>query len=129
MKQNLVYKELSYEIIGILFEVHNELGGHGNEKQCGDLIEQKLKEYKIKYEREKRIPKLFKGEKSGRNIVDFIIENKIILELKCKRIISREDYYQAQRYLVAFNKKLGIIVNFRDKYLKPKRILNSKFKN
>jgi len=39
MKQELIYKDLSYEISGILFEVHNELWRYCNEKQCCDLIE------------------------------------------------------------------------------------------
>ena len=125
MKQELIYKDLSYEITGLLFEVHNELGRYCNEKQCGDLFEKKLKDRGIKYEREKIIPPSFNGEKFGRNRVDFIIEDQIIVEFKCKRIIGREVFYQMQRYLIAFNKKLGLIVNFREKYLKPKRVINN----
>lgn len=125
MKQDLIYKDLSYEITGVLFETHNELGRFCNEKQCGDLIEKKLIERKIKYEREKILPISFDGEKDNRNRVDFIIENKIVLELKCKRFIEKSDFYQVKRYLTAIDFKLGLIVNFRDKYLKPKRILNS----
>ncbi|NIA18310.1 MAG: GxxExxY protein [Actinobacteria bacterium] len=128
MKQELIYAELSYEITGLLFEAHNELGRYCNEKQYGDLLEKKLKDNKLKYEREKIIPALFEGEKNGRNRIDFIIEGKIIIELKCKRVIGREDFYQTQRYLKAFNKKLGLIVNFREKYLKPKRAINSQLK-
>jgi GxxExxY protein len=79
MKRELVYKDLSYIITGLLFEVHNELGRFCNEKQCCDLFEKLLIENKIKYEREKVLPKLFEGEKSGRNRIDFIIENKIII--------------------------------------------------
>ena len=129
MKQEIIYKDLSYDINKLLFETHNELGKYCNEKQYGDLLEKKLKENNIKYEREKNIPISFDGEKPNRNRIDFIIEDKIIIELKCRRIIGREEYYQTQRYLKAFGKKLGLIVNFRDKYLKPKRILNSEIKN
>lgn len=57
------------------------------------------------------------------NIIDFLIDNKIILENKAKRIITKDDYYQLQRYLQALNIKLGMIINFREKYLKPKRIV------
>jgi GxxExxY protein len=72
------------------------------------------------------LPPSFENELSGRNKVDFVVEDKIVVEIKAKRVIEREDYYQVQRYLVAMNKKLGLLVNFRDKYLRPKRILNSK---
>lgn len=123
----LIYPELSYKINGVLFAIHNELGKYCNEKQYADIIENKFKEFKIIYEREKDIPPSFDGEVNGRNRVDFIVENKIIIEIKSKRVVDRDDYYQVRRYLKAFNKKLGILVNFRDKYLRPKRILNSFF--
>lgn len=127
MKQELIYAELSYEISGLLFNAHNELGRYCNEKQYGDSLENKFKENKINYEREKFLPPSFEGEAANRNKVDFLIENKIILELKSKRFIEKNDFYQVKRYLIAFNKKLGLLVNFRDKYLKPKRVINSQF--
>ena len=123
--EKLVYPELSYQINGILFTTQNELGRFCNEKQYGDAVERLLKENNIKYEREKELPKSFDGEQGRRNIVDFLIEDKILLELKAKRITSKEDYYQVRRYLESLNLKLGLLVNFRDRYLKPKRVLNS----
>ena len=123
MKQELVYPELSFEITGLLFETHNELGRYCNEKQYGDLIEIKFKENNICYEREKILPASFAGEKN-RNRIDFLIEDKIILEMKCKRVVEKSDYYQLKRYLITFDIRLGLLVNFREKYLKPKRVLN-----
>ena len=120
-----IYAEISYKITGILFAVHNELGRYRNEKQYADAVENYLKLYQIKYEREKIIPASFKGEFIGRNKIDFLVDNKIVLELKAKRILGKEEYYQTKRYLVAFGKKLALLVNFRDTFLKPKRILNS----
>ncbi|MDO8609211.1 MAG: GxxExxY protein [bacterium] len=79
----------------------------------------------MSYEREKILSPTFVGEKIGRNKVDFLIENKILIEVKAKRIISKEDYYQTRRYLSSLNIKLGILVNFRSDYIHPKRILNS----
>ena len=58
-------------------------------------------------------------------MVDFLIENKVVLELKAKRMLTREDYYQVRRYLGALDFKLGLLINFRDKYVRPRRILNS----
>jgi len=122
---NLIYKDLSYEITGILFAIHNELGRYKNEKQYADKFEQILKGREIKYLREINLPPSFQGEKKYRNKIDFIIEDKIIIDFKAKTIITKEDYFQMQRYLTSYKKKLGIIVNFRQKYLKPKRIINS----
>lgn len=120
-----IYKDLSYTLNGLFFKVHNELGRFCNEKQHGDKLELYLEQEKIKFEREQVLPASFEGEHTARNKVDFNIEDKIILELKSKRVLDREDYYQVKRYLAACNKKLGILVNFREKYLKPRRILNS----
>lgn len=120
----LIYDSLTYKINGVLFAVHNELGRFCNERQYSDAIEKHFKNLNIDYEREKILPPSFEGEMI-RNKIDFLVENKIILEIKTKRILTREDYYQVKRYLTALKKKLAILVNFRQKYLKPKRILNS----
>ncbi len=123
-KKDLVFPELSYRVCGLLFKTHNTLGRYCNEKQYSDAFEHLLIENNIKYEREKNILISFEGEKEGRNKIDFCVEDSIILELKAKRMLLKEDYYQLKRYLVAFKMELGLLVNFRDKYLKPKRILN-----
>lgn len=124
IKKNIIYPELSYRICGFCFFIHNRLGRYRNEKQYCDALENIFKENKIKYLREKALPLSFRGESTNRNILDFIIEDKIILEIKAKPFLTKEDYFQLRRYLVSSNKKLGLIVNFRQKYLYPKRVLN-----
>ncbi|MBI5222688.1 MAG: single-stranded-DNA-specific exonuclease RecJ [Candidatus Magasanikbacteria bacterium] len=125
---DLIYSDLTYKINGLLFEVHNELGRYCNEKQICDAIEQKLIKEKIPYKREMVLPPSFAGERIGRNRIDFLIEEKIILEVKTMRFTGKEEYYQCLRYLEALNLKLCILVNFRDKHLKTKRVLNPKAK-
>ena len=115
-EEKLIYPELSYTIVGICFETHNELGRFSREKQYGDLLEKKLEEAKISYEREYQILK------TG-NQADFLIDGKIILEIKAKSLITKEDFYQLQRYLQSSGKKLGLMVNFRNRYIKPIRIV------
>ncbi|MEK7500546.1 MAG: GxxExxY protein [Patescibacteria group bacterium] len=121
----IVEKELSYKIVGILFNVHQKLGRYCTERQYADAVENILKEKGVAYEREK--PIIVEGRKSS--FVDFCIENKILLDAKAKSFITKEDYYQMKRYLTADSRELGLIVNFRQKLLKPKRILNSKPKH
>jgi len=122
--KKIIYPILSYKLTGLLYEAHNHLGRYRNEKQYADYFEELLKREKIQYKRETPLPRSFRGEKERRNIPDFIIENKIIIDFKAKRLITKDDYYQMRRYLSSYNKKLGIIVNFRCKSLNPKRILN-----
>ncbi len=125
-KDKVVFKETSYKINGLCFKVHNQLGRFRNEKQYADALETVFKENKIKNCREFSIEVSFTGEQKRRNIVDFLVEDNILLDLKAKTLITKDDYFQMQRYLASANKKLGIIVNFRQKYLSPKRVLNNK---
>ena len=124
MPDKIIHKQLSYKLCGICFNTHNELGRFRSEKSYGDLIEKLLKEGAIEYKREYALPPSFDGEKPRRNIVDFLVDDKIVLELKTKPFTTREDYFQMKRYLHSADKRLGIIVNFRQKHLSPKRILN-----
>jgi len=120
---DVLYPELSYTITGICFDVHNKLGRFSREIQYADELETEFIKRKVGYKREKRI---IKEERFTGNIIDFIVEDCMILELKAKSITTKEDYYQAKRYLISANKQLGLVINFRDTYLKPKRVLNSK---
>ncbi len=124
----IIYKELSYKIFGICLEVHAILGNNCREKQYCDLIEKFFIRDNIKYIREADLSYYLKENKIGGNRVDFIIEGKILFDAKAKRVITIEDYKQMKRYLETANLKLGIIVNFRDKRIKTKRVINSKTK-
>ncbi|NQT49854.1 GxxExxY protein [Candidatus Kuenenbacteria bacterium] len=124
MKSKIIYADLSYELTGILFAVHNDLGRFCNEKQVCDRIEYYLKKRNYKYEREKVLEPSFDGERKGRNRVDFLVEDKIVLEIKVKRILGKEDFNQVMRYLESLNMKLAILANYKSQYLAPKRILN-----
>lgn len=119
--KNIIHKELSYILVGITYKVHDALGRYAREKQYSDLIEQHLKEKRMPYEREKKLS----ATGTDTNKADFIIDNKILLEVKAVPFMGREEYYQVLRYLGITNMKLGILVNFRQKYLRPKRIINS----
>ena len=124
MKNKVLYPELSYLLYGLCFQIHNELGRFRNEVQYADAIEVALKTNKIHYEREKYLAPSFEGEKRNGNKADFIVDDKIVLELKAKTTITKEDYFQTKRYLVSCGKKLGLLINFRQKFLTPKRVLN-----
>jgi len=126
-KNELIYPELSYKICGLCFEAHNKLGRYLNEKQYCDYLEYLFTENNLDFVREVPLPVSFQNEKEKRNIPDFIIEDTIILEIKAKYIVTKEDYFQMQRYLNSANKKLGLLVNFRRKYLHPKRIVNANY--
>lgn len=125
MSETIIYKELSFKINGACFRVHNNLGRFCSERQYSDKLEETLKEENIAYKREFEVSKLIESPQGNRP--DFIIENKIILDVKAKKFVTKEDYLQMMRYLSASNFRLGLIVNFRNTYLKPKRVVNNKY--
>lgn len=122
---DLVHPELSYKINGLCFKVHNELGRFRNERSYADAFELLLKEEHMRYEREPRLSPSFEGEKTGRNVPDFVIEGIIVVDFKAKHHATREDYYQMRRYLATLKLKLGLIVNFQQQNIHSKRVLNS----
>ena len=126
MVNKFILGDLSYKITGICFKIHNELGRFCRERQYSDKLEELLKEENVSYVREIEISDLTDSSKGNR--ADFIIESKIILDVKAKKFITKEDYYQMQRYIRASNLELGLIVNFRNTFLKPKRVLNSQLR-
>jgi len=128
-KTKLVFPELSYKISGLLFKVHNELGRFCKEKSYSDAIEQLLLTSGLPFEREKKLEIKMMDNFITKNWADFVIDGKIVLEIKAKRFVTREDYIQTARYLDFLNLPLGMLVNFNQKFLKPKRVLNPNLKN
>ena len=120
---DLLYPELSYALMGLLFEVHNKLGTKYQEKHYQNAIATKLKTLNIPFEKEYKMNVEFEGEKLGDFYADFIIDNKILLETKVIWKITIDDIKQVLRYLDAVNLKLGIIANFKHPRLEFKRVV------
>lgn len=120
----IIYPELSYILNGIFFKIHNQLGRFCKEKHYQIAFEKELIRLGIPYKREFLSKQMFNGQSLGNDRCDFLIDDKIIVEIKAKKFITKEDYYQLLRYLKAHNIKLGLLVNFRNVYIKAKRIAN-----
>ena len=121
----IVEKQLCYDITGLCFKVHKELGRFCREIQYGNKLEEMLRTDKWEYLREYEIKNLAPDSPRG-NKADFVLKFKVLVDLKAKNFITKEDYFQMQRYLQASGLEVGLIVNFRESHLKPKRVLNTK---
>ena len=121
----IVYPKLSYEIVGLLYDVHNQLGNRYQEKYYQRAVEVKLKGKKISYKREIEVDLTIDNEKIGKYFLDFLVDSKVVLELKVKPILTKNDYRQIRAYLQSCNLKLGILANFYGESLEYKRVLNS----
>lgn len=120
----IIYKYLSYNIVGIMFEVFNELGYGYQEKHYERAVEKIFVERKINYKRQLPYNIVFHGEKIGAYYLDFLVENKIIVELKRGNYFSRKNINQVKEYLKATGLKLALIINFTAYGIKTLRILN-----
>jgi GxxExxY protein len=107
-----LYKDLTYKVIGALYEVHNELGSSHKENIYHRAVALELKNREIVYEEEKSLPVLYKGHKIGIYQPDFIIENKVILELKAVPILTKAMLDQAYFYIRGTEYSLVLLVNF-----------------
>ncbi len=120
----LVYPELSYKIVGFLFEVYNTIGPGHKEKVYEEAVSSLLTENGIKHNRQVYFPVKFRNKVIGKYYLDLLIEDKIVLELKKGNRVSKRNIDQILSYLKAKNLKLGIIAQFGTDEVKFKRILN-----
>lgn len=121
---DLIYKEESYQIIGKCMEVHNELGHGFLEIVYKYALEILLTQNAICYEREKEYPVYFRGILLRHKFwADFVVYNKIILELKCVTFLTDEHIAQTINYLKVSGNKLGLLVNFGRGKLEYKRLV------
>lgn len=123
---SLLYEELTYQVNGAAIDVHKALGCGFLEKVYQEAFAIALAERGIKFQREKKIPIFFHGHELGTPyICDFMVEDKIIVELKAVKSI--EDIHKAQllNYLRAAKLKLGLLYNFNNLIVRPERVLNS----
>ena len=125
-RDDLLYPELSYQIIGILFSVFNQLGYGYREKYYQRAIKNELLNFKIPFKEQITFPVGYKDKIIGRNIFDFLIDNKIILEIKRGDHFSQRDIIQTTGYLKSAGLKLAILARFSSRGLKFKRIINIK---
>lgn len=120
-----MHPELSYRIMGILFEVFKELGAGHKEKYYGNAVAEGLKSVGISFAQELYVPILFNGKVVGRYFLDFLIDGKIVLELKKGDAYSSKKHIeQVFAYLKANGLQLGILAQFTSEGVKYRRIVN-----
>ncbi|QBO59037.1 GxxExxY protein [Chryseobacterium salivictor] len=120
----IINKEESYEIIGICMEIHNYLGFGFSEIVYKDALEIEFRNAGIDYVREKKYEVVYKGIVLPHLFyADFVVFDKVILEIKGKKEIADVDLSQAINYLKVSENRLALIVNFGEEKLNYKRIV------
>jgi len=120
----LIYKEESYRIIGLCMEVHQELGHGFLEIVYKDALELLFKHNSIPYEREKQYNIMFRNViLPHKYFADFVVYDKIILEIKAGTGLVDEHIAQTLNYLKVSGNRLGLLVNFGRLQLETKRLI------
>ncbi|MBF0227418.1 MAG: GxxExxY protein [Desulfobacterales bacterium] len=119
--------ETTYKIIGCAMKVHNVLGNGFQEVIYQRCLAIELGKAGIEFEREKEQAIFYDGIEVGTRRADFIVENKVVVELKA--LINLEDVHlsQAKNYVVAYDFPRGLLINFGSTSLQYKLIFNPKY--
>jgi GxxExxY protein len=125
-KRNLIFAEECYSIMGSAFEVFNEIGSNHKEKIFQKALANSFSQKKIAFKEQLRARLVFKGKEIGFYIFDFLVFDKIVVEIKVRNYFSRKDIEQLYRYLKVKNLKLGLIIHFTKEGVKYKRVVNLK---
>lgn len=125
MPVELLYREESYQLIGICMKIHTRLGKGFKEVVYKDALEVEMRSKgNIPYEREKSFCIEYKGViLPHRFIADYIVFDSIILEIKAASQIHTDNFRQTLNYLRASQVKLGLVINFGADKLEFQRII------
>jgi len=118
---------LTYQVIGCAMDVHNTLGNGFQEVFYQRCLSIEFDKASLSYGREVEQTIFYKGYDVGTRRADFVVEDKIIVEIKA--VINLEDVHlaQAKNYVVAYDFARGLLINFGAKSLQYKLIFNPKY--
>ena len=121
---NVIYPELSFEIMSVVYEVHNQLGPGYPEEIYQRAVAMEFTLRKIPIEEQKVIQVMYKGKQMGVFRLDMVVDGKIILEFKAVSELNNLFKQQTLSYLKAIGLKLGILINFGAQRVEYVRIAN-----
>ena len=109
-------------------EVHNYLGNGFPEVIYQRALGHEMGLQSIGFSREFEMPIFYKDKNIGSRRVDFLVENKISVELKAVLILENGHLAQAINYLEAYNLEVGLLINFGNTKLEFHRLQNKKYR-
>ncbi|MEW6618481.1 MAG: GxxExxY protein [bacterium] len=124
-EEKIIYRELSYKVVGSAMEVHRELGYGFLESVYDEAFGIELERSGLYFEYQKELPIFYKGKKLEKQFrADYLIEKEILVENKAtNKGITEIDEAQVHNYLKATGLRLGIIINYGLPSLEYKRII------
>ncbi|MBI3343144.1 GxxExxY protein [Candidatus Gottesmanbacteria bacterium] len=123
-RPDLLYPEISYRIIGCAFDVYNNLGSGYHEKYYQKALMAAFTLGGLTFQSEISFPLTYRGKIIGRKRLDFLVEGRVVVELKKGDNFSKSHIDQVVEYLRTQNLKLAILINFGSRGVMYKRIVN-----
>ena len=117
----LLYEDLTYRIRGAIFTVHKALGPGHKESIYQKALVKEFELNDIPYTKEKALDVMYKDEKVGIYRPDFIVDEKVIIEIKAVPFLPKDAEVQMSYYLRGTNYKLGLLVNFGSRKIDIRR--------
>ncbi|MBI2639615.1 MAG: GxxExxY protein [Candidatus Sungbacteria bacterium] len=124
--EQLLHEDVTYKIRGACFKIWKEFGGAFKESIIDRALTEELRKQKLEIENQKRIDIFYENKKVGTYVPDKIINNSVLVELKCKPFLTKEDKRQFWLYLKATDYKIGLLINFGSHELDIKRFIYDK---
>jgi len=121
-EKELPHSELTSVILGCCFEVMNELGPGFLEKVYKNALLIAMRQKGLKVDVERSYGVIFRGKVIGRYIADLVVNDAVIVELKCCENLIREHQPQLFNYLKVSKLLVGLLINFRRRKLEWKRL-------
>lgn len=112
MEEKFLYKQESYIIQGVAFDIYKQFRNRHKEKIYHNSFYYGLKDKGLGVEKEKRMDIYYNERKVGTYTPDLVVENKIIIELKVKPKLTQDDIKQFWHYLKSSKFKIGYLINF-----------------
>jgi len=125
IKGEYKYSDITEKIIGCAMKVHNTLGNGFQEVIYQRALAIELEAAKLLYVRELEMPIFYESAEIGTRRVDFLIEEKIMVELKAVTLLEKVHLAQALNYLEAYKLEIGLLINFGNTRLEFKRLIKS----
>lgn len=119
----LLYSDITYKIRGAIFEVYNTLGFGHKEQVYQKALAKELDSRKISYKREENLSVSYKGSIVGSYRPDFVVEEKVVIEIKAVEFLPKNYEAQLVHYLKTTGYELGLLVNFGTPRLLIKRLV------
>jgi GxxExxY protein len=123
----MIKNDLTYKIIGCAMKVHNTMGPGFQEVIYQRCLAIELERAGLSFVREQEQTVYYEGIEVGTRRADFVIEEKVVVELKA--LVQLEDAHlaQAKNYTVAYDFPLGLLINFGGKSLQYKLLFNPQY--